>query len=140
VQAERKAWDAARTQLVRSGQLEAWLRTQDKPYVCFATFTDKAADQVFYWPETAARTTPGTAQGMSVTLAVKNAPDDAACLVQTSTDGGRSWRLMPLLSQTWRDYLPWKGREVRYRVTVAGSTQTPDLAAFPNYISPEKGD
>ena len=138
VQAERQSWQAARTQLVRGGQLETWVRSQGKPYVCFATFGDKPAEQTYFWPEKAARDNPQTQQGVSVTLALKNAPDDTLCRMQLSRDNGRTWQAILYQRGKWFTYLQWQGAEIRFRALLPDGSQTIDLPAFPQFVSPEK--
>jgi hypothetical protein len=138
VQAERDAWQAARTQLVRSGQLDTWLRNQGKPYVGFATFSDKPTEQVYYWPEKAARDNPQTQQGLQATLFLKNVPDDTLGRMQMSRDSGKTWQAILYQRGKWFTYLPWQGSEIRFRVLLPDGTQTIDLPAFPQFVSPEK--
>ncbi|HTZ20277.1 MAG TPA: hypothetical protein VMC06_05285 [Opitutaceae bacterium] len=138
VQTERQAWQTARTQLVRSGQLEAWLRGQNRPYVDFATFNDKPADQAYFWPEKAARENPQTQQGLSATLALKNVPDDSFCRMQVSRDGGKTWQNILYQRGKWPTFLQWQGTDLRFRALLPNGTQTIDLPAFPQFVSPEK--
>ena len=138
VQAERQAWQTTRTQLVRSGQLDAWLRGQGKPYVCFAAFGDKPVEQIYYWPEKAARENPQTQQGLSVTLALKNAPDDTLCRIQLSRDGGKTWQAILYQRGKWATFVQWQGTDLRFRALLPDGTQTTDLPAFPQFVSPEK--
>ena len=138
VQAERDAWQAARIQLVRSGQLDTWLRNQGKPYVCFATFSDKPTEQVYFWPEKAARDNPQTQQGLQATLALKNVPDDTLCRMQLSRDSGKTWQTISYQSGKWYTYLQWQGSEIRFRALLPDGSQTVDLPAFPQFVSPEK--
>ena len=138
VQAERQAWQTARTQLVRSGQLDSWLRNQNKPYVCFATFSDKPTEQIYFWPEKAARENQQTQQGLTATLALKNAPDDTLCRMQVSRDGGKTWQVILYQRGKWYMFLPWQGTDLRLRALLPDGTQTIDLPAFPQFVSPEK--
>ena len=138
VQAERQAWQTARTQLVRSGQLESWLRNQNRPYVGFATFSDKPAGSVYFWPEKAVRENPQTQQGLPVTLALKNAPDDTLCRMQVSRDGGKTWQAILYQRGKWYTFLPWQGTDLRFRALLPDGSQTVDLPAFPQFVSPEK--
>lgn len=133
---ERKAWDAARTQLVRSGQFDIWLRNQPKPYVQFSAMNDKPLELGCYWPETADRSTPQTQQGLSVSVALKNVTDDSMYVLQESTDGGKTWRTLNYYGGQWRSYLQWQEQGRRFRALLPGGERTLDLPAFPHYVPP----
>lgn len=137
VAGERAAWAAARAQLVRSGQLESWLRGQGRAYVLFSGLNEKPVEQGFFWPETAERGTPQTQQGLQVSLAIRNVADDAMCLLQESSDGGKTWRNSNYWGGQWRSYLPWEGKEQRYRALLPDGGFTLDLPAFPHYLPPQ---
>jgi predicted nucleic acid-binding Zn-ribbon protein len=136
VTGERQAWDAARTRLARSGQLDAWLRTQTRPYVQFTALNEKPVEQGFVWPEVADRGTPQTEQGLPVSIALKNVADDAMCLMQESSDGGKTWRNTTYYGGRWRAYLRWEGQEQRFRALLPDGELTLDLPAFPHYLPP----
>lgn len=136
VEPQRQAWNAARVQLARSGELDRWLRTQTRPLVRFAKLDDKEVDLFAYWPATADRAGPRTQQGVPVALALANVPEDVTCLVQESSDGGRHWRSLRYFRGRWETYLPWQPREYRFRAVLPEGAETIDLPAFPHYLGP----
>jgi hypothetical protein len=138
VRAERQAWQTARVALVRGGQVGSWLRAQNRPYVQFAMLDDQDAKQPFFWPEKAMKDAPRTATGMSVCLALENAPEDTTYLMQESRDGGKVWRTMTMAGGRWRAFLQWQpGSDYRVRAILPDGSQTIELPAFPQYLAPE---
>jgi len=69
---------------------------------------------------------------------IKNAPDDTLCRIQVSRDGGKTWQAILYQWRKWAAFVQWRGTDLRFRALLPDGTQTIDLPAFPQYVSPEK--
>ena len=134
------AWRQARTALVRSGELEPYLRSSGRPYLVFARGPDQPLDQALFWPEQMTAAAKG-ASSVEAELRIAGTDDGSLCLIRQSFNGGRSWTYLPPKSGRWRVSLSFdparkRAYEELFEVTSPDGTRLDWPAWLPQYRSP----
>ena len=134
------AWRNARTALVRSGELETYLRSSGKPYLVFARWQNQPLEQALLWPEHMTATAKG-ASSVDAELRIAGTDEGSLCLVRQSVNGGRSWTYLPPKNGRWRVSLSFdparkRADEELFEVTLPDGTRLDWPAWLPQYRAP----
>jgi len=134
------AWRQARAALVRSGELESYLRNLGKPYLMFARGPDQPLDQALLWPEQMTAAAKG-ANSVEAELRIAGTDEGSLCLLRQSFNGGRNWVYLPPRNGRWRVSLSFdparkRAFEELFEVTLPDGTRLDWPAWLPQYRSP----
>jgi hypothetical protein len=134
------AWRQARTALVRSGELEPYLRSSGKPYLVFARGSDQPLDQALLWPEQMTTSAKG-GNSVEAELRIAGTDEGSLCLIRQSFNGGRNWIYLSPQHGRWLVYLSFdparkRAYEELFEVTLADGTRLDWPAWLPQYRAP----